>query len=499
MINNKAINMNTDAEKRQTMGKQTLSIALNHIKEQNNFQDFSEFLTARMGITIYTEKEEEISKRRQAYREFRKRTNREAIASLPTMKRWFGIGGYSVPDREQIYQMCFAMHLTVEESQEYLYFGLHEPAFQVNDYQEVVLVYALYHDYTFAECMDLITELENQINPKLVPVQTRGTQMLLEEFQEHRDLEWNLFMEWMLERAVFFKGYSKTSLNYFAKYKKIILDYVRQDARQELDMLLTETDYEHWCRLHPFLSTEPETRIRKYISSCSRKGTLEKDLHKNIKELSNIAFSHLDPNTSLLAEVFGTTNRNIIKRKSNFSSITTMTQKRLSDLLNIPIQKERYLMVRRALHSLTDADNSLPCPEWIQKMALEYPRNTQTLQTIGDARIWLENYQNENKRRCLQIGRDDLLPLVLYVAQRRYLESIEYDMARYKRASALEQFEQLANSTLAACNMVQLSEKYELDVLLRLCYQNEELYSYSELLEAAHLSLSDQSDQSMTS
>lgn len=481
------------------MSKQSLTITLNHIKEQNNFQDFSMFLASRMGINIVTGCESEISQRRQAYREFQKRTGREAIASLPTMKRWFGIGGHSVPDREQVYQMCFAMHLSVEETQEYLYYGLHEPDFQVNDYQEVVLVYGLYHGYTFTECMNLITELENRINPELEPIQTRGTQMLLEEFQEYRDLEWNLFMEWMLRRAVFFKGYSKTSLNYFSKYKKIILDYVRQDARQELDMLLTETDYEHWCRLHPFLPAEPEVKIRKYLSSCSRKGTLEKDLYKNIRELLNIAFSSLDLNTLLLTEVFGSKDRSDMKKKSEFSSITTMTQKRLSDLLNIPIQKERYILVRRALHSLADLDNSLPCPEWISKMAMEYPRNTQTLQTIGDAKIWLENYQSENKRRCLQIGRSDLLPLVLYVAQKRYLESIKYDMGRYDQASALEEFEQLANSTLAACNMVQLSEKYELDVLLRLCYQKEEIYSYSELLEAAHLSAPEQCEQSMTS
>ncbi len=481
------------------MSKQSLTITLNHVKEQNNFQDFSVFLASRMGIILVAESEDEISQRRQAYREFRKRTGREAIASLPTMKRWFGIGGYSVPDREQVYQMCFAMHLSVEETQEYLYYGLHEPAFQVNDYQEVVLVYGLYHNYNFAECMDLITELENRINPELQPLQTRGTQMLLDEFQEHRDLKWSLFMEWMLDRAVFFKGYSKTSLNYFVKYKKLILDYVRQDARQELDMLLMETDYEHWCRLHPFQSAEPETRIRKYLSSCSRKGSLEKDLYKNLKELLNIAFSPLDLNTLLLTEVFGSKSRRSMKKNSEFSSMTTMTQKHLSDLLNIPLQKERYLLVRRALHSLTDMDNSLPCPEWIQNMALEYPRNAQTLQTVGDARIWLENYQSENKRRCLQIGRDDLLPLVLYVAQKRYLESIEYDMDHYEQACALEQFEQLANSTLTACNMMQLNEKYELDALLLLCYQNEDIYSYSELLEATHQSLQDQSDQSMTS
>lgn len=481
------------------MSSQSLTITLNHIKEQNNFQDFSVFLASRMGVILTTENADEISQRRQAYREFRKRTEREAIASLPTMKRWFGIGGCSVPDRELVYQMCFAMHLSVEETQEYLYYGLHEPAFQVNDCREVVLVYGLYHNFRFNECLDLITELETRINPEIELIQTQGTQMLLNEFQEHRDLEWNLFMEWMLERAAFFKGYSKTSLNYFEKYKKLILNYVKQDARQELDMLLMETDYEHWCRLHPTLFSEPETRIRKYLSSCSRKGNLPKDLHKKIKELLNIAFMPQDSNVLLLAEVFGKNQKKTSANKTDFPTVVSMTQKRLSDLLNIPLQKERYLLVQRALNDLSSLDASLPCPEWVQKIAEEYSRNAQILQTVGNAKLWLENYLCENKRRCLQIGRSDLLPLILYVAQRRYLESIEHDMDRYEQEAALEQFEQLANSTLAACNMVPLSGKYELDVLLRLCYQKEEIYSYSELWETIHLSLPSQNEQTMTS
>lgn len=466
------------------MNSQPLTVTLNHIKKQDKFGDFSDFLISRMGVHLDLENNDELTQRHNAYKEFRRRTKREAIASLPTMKRWFGINGRSMPDRTQVYQMCFAMELSIEETQEYLFYGLHEPAFQVNDYQEVLLAYGIYQHCSFSECLDMINELENKIDASWNLVQTQGTQMLLHEFQQNRNLERNQFIEWMLERAVFFKGYSKTSLNYFTKYKKLILNYVRQDAKKELEMLLAETDYTLWCKLHPLLPSEPQIRIRKYISYRSRKGNLSNDLQKNIKELTNIAFSSLEPNTLLLTEIFGTKHKN----RSEFSMITTMTQKRLSDLLNIPIQKERYLMTGHALHYLKHMDTNLPCPEWIQNMALEYPRQPHTLQTVKDAKTWLQRYQNENKRRCLQIGRSDLLPMILYVAQRRYLESIGYDMECYERSTALEQFKQLANSTLAACNMENLSENYELDVLLCLCYQDEDIYSYTELLEATQLS-----------
>lgn len=65
-----------------------------------------------------------------------------------------------MPNRTQVYQMCFAMELSVEETQEYLFYGLHEPAFQVIDYQEVLLAYGIYQHCSFSECLDMINELE---------------------------------------------------------------------------------------------------------------------------------------------------------------------------------------------------------------------------------------------------------------------------------------------------------------------------------------------------
>lgn len=471
------------------MSYQTLTTAINHLKETKSISNFNDFIVTRMGFHLTEENTENLLQRRNAYKEFRKRTKKEPIASLPTMKRWFGINGYSTPDRIQVYQMCFAMELSLHETQEYLYYGLHQPPFQVNDYQEVIFAYGLNHRCHFHECLHMIHAFENKLEPRWSPIQTQGTQMLLDEFWQHKNLKWTKFMEWMLERSAFFKGYSKTTLIYFTKYKKLIINYIKQDAKKELEMLLSETDYTFWCKLHPFLPAEPENKVRKYLSYRIRKGELPSDLQKNIKELLNIAFTPLNPNTFLLAELYGVKGRNMTENSSTFSMIPTMTQKKLSDLLNIPIQRQRYLLTKRALHNISPMDDSLPCPEWIQKMALEYPRKTKSLQTIGDARIWLENYQSENKRRCLQIGRSDLLPMVLYVAQRRYLESIGYDMERYEQNSALEEFECLANSTLAACNMASLNETYGLDALLRLCYQKEDMYSYAELLEATSLSL----------
>lgn len=39
------------------------------------------------------------------------------------------------------------------------------------------------------------------------------------------------------------------------------------------------------------------------------------------------------------------------------------------------------------------------------------------------------------------------------------------------------------NTTLNACNMAPLSEKYELDMALLTCFQPEEMYTYPDVLE----------------
>lgn len=69
---------------------------------------------------------------------------------------------------------------------------------------------------------------------------------------------------------------------------------------------------------------------------------------------------------------------------------------------------------------------------------------------MGEAKEWIASYRKENKRRCLQIQRQDILPLILYVAQHRYLEEIGQDMSSYCQKDALELFRTLADSTLGS-------------------------------------------------
>ncbi len=464
----------------------TLTIALEEIKITKSFKDFSHFIINKMGFEYFEiDGEEQKEQRQQAFAEFRKRSNREEIASLPTMRKWFGIGGKATPSREQIYQMCFSMGLSVSDAEEFLLEGIREPSFQVNDYQETILMYGLENGLSYEECFNMIDELEERMEPDISFLQTRGTQMLLSEFRGHKHLTKEKFLDWMEENAQSFKGYSKTTLDYFLKYKKIILDYVKKDAEEELSRLLAETDYDNWCRSRGMFIKEPKKRIHNYIRthSTSKKKTLSEDLKESIMELAAIAYTEKNANAQLLGEVFRSNKKSRQGKALGFCSIEGMTGKHLSDLLNVATQKQRSFHVRQESRKIKKLENEETCPKWIQEIAKEYSRKKVEIKTIADAKDWIKEYLEEHKRRCLQIQRSDILPMILYVSQRRYLKEIDHDMTKYCQKDALTAFDNLANATLSACNMCQLNEQYELDTVLRSCYGKEEMYSYSELLE----------------
>jgi hypothetical protein len=79
------------------------------------------------------------------------------------------------------------------------------------------------------------------------------------------------------------------------------------------------------------------------------------------------------------------------------------------------------------------------------------------------------------------IKRTDLLPLVFHVAQKQYTDRYG---EHYSREKACEQFRNLADATMNACNMEVLNEEYLLDRALLTCFQEHEMFSYPELLDA---------------
>lgn len=461
----------------------SLKKALFQQRKTKEYWRFDSFIIHQMGVEFDGEILPE--KRKEAWKQFRKRTKNHEFASIPTMQRWFGIGGYAHPKRSQIFELIFFLGLGVEELDLFLTQGLREPSVQVNDYQEAIFLYGLGNHLGYEDCLKMIQEFEMQMDEELEICHSQSTLELLEQFQLKKDLPQELFIEWMINNAGAFKGYSNTALEYLVKFKQTILKSVRRDMEEYLKEILEDTDYYLWLEGRRFRKESTGDAIRKYIYSNKK---LSENHRKEILELVQCVYFEEASNVRLISEVFSTSGKQTVFKADSgkWRAIGRMTEKHLSDLLNIATQKERDIRTAQAesvLRELT-ATGEEKCPKWIEELMEKYSGEMKESPTLEAAAAWIDKFRKEQKRRCVLVQREDLLPFVLYVSEHRYLESIDFQMENYEAEQAKQEFVVLADQTLAACSMAKLSEKYELDAVLLACFQADDMYSYAEVLEA---------------
>lgn len=441
-------------------------------------RSFDCFLIQQMGYTL--EGKDDTGTRQRAYREFCEKISHLNLASTPTMKRWFGIGGYAVPDRETVFSICFALELDEKQTEKFLVEGLKEPSFQINDYMEIIYLYGLERGLTQEECDDMAAEYEGRLDIDISFCRTHSTHELRKQYQVKKDLPRDEFLAWMVDNAKFFKGYSQTVLDYFSRYKKLILDSMKEDAEIVLQTLLEETEYFQWKRRRFIRETNLET-IRRYIYS---KKKIDAGLRENILEMAQIVYSETQPNTLLIRELFSFNYKvlsDIVKERNLFR----MTEKRMSDLLGMAVQRERQMRSLFGVQALGKMDGEAPCPESICNLMTELGVDSNMMKTISvsQAGEWLKNYLKKQKRRCLLLQRGDILPMVIYMIQRDYMKKLSYDMDKYNAEEVMKYFEEVANATLSTCDMAPLNREYELDTLFYLCFQKSEMYSLADVLD----------------
>lgn len=459
---------------------------LKNVLKTQHFMRFDEFIIRDLlelddGQTIGEEE------RKQAWLVFKKRTHSRQIASLPTMRKWFGLTDYARPHREHIFEMALVMQFGREKTQEYLMHGILEPSFQINDYQELIYLYGLDNGLTFETCQKLIAHFELQMDASVEILQTQKTSVIQQQYEEIKHKSTEEFMLWMTDNTAFFKGYSKTTLEYFVQYKVEIIKYIRSDALAELEDLLAQTDYAAWRAKKRLIKRSQKELIGQYVAlnQKRKKNKLSDVLVGNILELSQIAYSDYENNSLMLSEVFAPNLKGATSCIPG-SSIKGMSAKHLSDILNVATQKERAIRVAQSLRQLTPMKGDAVCPEYIQQLVLEYSKGKAIVNTVDDAKDWLGHFQKEQKRRQLLLQRSDLLPLVLYIAQRRYFETIDNDLVRYDAETAKQYFIDLANGVLNACNMATIHPEYELDMALLVCFQEKDFFNYSDILEVLY-------------
>ncbi len=437
--------------------------------------------------------------RETAYRRCYQQVGKNCPVARATLRRWFHVGAAGRPSRSQMIAFAFALPLSVGELQEYFVCGLQEPGIQINDYQEMIYCYGLEQGISYEECRDMIEVFEREISRDTVLAQNTHTDELWSLYEEKKFLPKEEFLVWMCGHAFYFKGYSKVALHCFTELKHEILEYIREEARSDLYGILEEKDFFKWAAENHVREEDYGREIPRYLHNVlRRKGQylIDGQTKEEITMLCWIVYSSKDKNSDLLAELYASAlthekdgslsrRKKIISRK-NFDlpeSVYFMTDKYVSQLIGVAQQKEKEIRLSMARSSLMAVEEDAACPVWVRECMEEYGvwKNTAT---AGETRAALDRVLRQQKQRCQLVKRSDLLPLIHYVAQKRY-EQKKTVGGEYVRQDALNTFVALANQIFSRCHMMELDERYQLDYLFCSTYGEQDMYSLSDVIEVS--------------
>lgn len=479
--------------------------SLNVVNDSIKFVEFDRFLLERF---LTAEEQEELQDtvitedtlavlRECAYRHCYQQIRKKCPVARATLRSWFHVGGSSRPSRNQMIAFAFALDLSKEELQEYFICGLQEPGIQINDYQEMIFCYGLESGLSYEECQDMIEVFEQEISKDTVLAQTTHTDELWSLYEEKRYLPKEDFLIWMCENGFYFKGYSKVALNCFMELKHEILEYIREVAKGQLMVTLKDVGFIDWAKERGIPESGYGTEISRFLHNILRskdKYLIDKLTENEIRKNCWIVYSSKDKNSDLLAELYSTAviwdqeghKRRKIASRKNFDlpeSVYFMTDKYVSQLIGVAQQKEKEIRLSMARSALMAEKAETVCPEWVQSCMEAYGVWKDTV-TVGETRKVLDRVLRQQKQRCQLVKRSDLLPLIHYVAQKRYEQQKEEE-DEYVQQEALDVFVALSEEIFSKCQMMELDDRYQLDYLFCSTYGEQEMFSLSDVIEVS--------------
>lgn len=435
---------------------------------------------------------EEVEKlRKKAYNNFNKAVKGCNVGNYRTIKKWFGIGEFVPPKREMIFKIALALELSVEEARDYLVNGMTMPDFQINDYQEMIFLYGIHNNISYDYCHKMIELFEEKMGFGVSYEQGSHTDELWKEYELRKNVKPEIFLKWMLENRELFKGYSKTVLEYFVLLKKEIAQYIKKDAREYLEELLAGSEYEKWKKNYQKKKGEnSDDEIYAYIRYMARysNGKIDKNAIDSMRKAYAAAYGE-DSNSEIIREIYTiytddgkkeeySEKISVIKN----SGISFMTDKYLSQIINIAEQKSVLMRLRNIRARLNNMSEDVECPAAIYSFIIEHgkkPKNN----TVNECRKVIAYYMKNQNQRCQLIGREDILPLIHYITQKRYASLLKEEKRYYNMEEAREFFIRMADTTLLKCGMAPISPKYKGDYLMLSSFSKEDMYSLNDMLE----------------
>ena len=159
-----------------------------------------------------------------------------------------------------------------------------------------------------------------------------------------------------------------------------------------------------------------------------------------------------------------------------------MTARHLSELLRIAEKREEEIWLAAMTGELEELAEDETCEKNLLEDLNAHKILCEKHTTVKEVKAQLYELRKNRKRRYFCIQRSDLLPMILYISQRRYLES-QAQSVHYEKKEAKAQYIKMANSILNACQMALLDDSYRLDAACLVCFEQEDMHEYQEVLE----------------
>lgn len=405
-----------------------------------------------------------ISQREEAYNRFYQKVKNSHVANRQTIRKWFGLGELSVPSRKVIFRIAFAAKFSVKETTEYLQYGISQAGFQVNDYEEFICMYCLENGLSETQWRDMVDFFEKKSMGKLVLEQKSKTDWLWDQFDVVKEYSEEQFIVWMCRQRKYFKGYSRTVFKYYQELVEKCLALYREEVKRSLILELKKAGYYEWLGAQRAEKPLDPQDIKRYVKNRLRSKTdpLSPSYAKDIREMTTKVFASHDRLCDLVTGVYSTMplrfqgrNKRGEMYKELEGDIRTVDFKYVSELLNIAVLKEQQMQRYIDLAQETD-------PAKQKKLQKEIKKNDQ---------------------RIRGVQRSDLLILAQYIIYKEASESENLGDYEYDARKIKERFVRYADGILDSCGMRRIDPKYMLDYLLLSCFDEKEMYLFSELLE----------------
>lgn len=430
---------------------------------QKSHYTFEEFLLEHWG-----EEEDGFElgeKRQKAFQRFWKAIRHKHVASRQTVKKWFSLTGHSVPSRDHILCIGMALHLSVEETEQYLKYGISDSKLQVNDYMEFAAMYCLDHRLGYSEYEAIIEFYELQTEDGLEIRQTAHTDQIMSQYEKIRNYERDEFLVWMCQHAELFKGYSRMTYDLFDDLLNECLQFFRMEVKESLWQTLSlNTDFFQWCAEQGISEGEREGAVPRYVKNRQRGKLrhLDEEWQREIRSLYVLGYSSQDRVCDLLTAL--RINQEAEDEKSQgWEDIDMKSKKYISELLSVSLQKKREMDLRRQL--------------------IRLKKQEEAGESVSGEKRKLRRALTMQAQRVHTVTRSDLLLLMQYVSGERYKKEIEENGSQFDPEEAKRQFVEFSNTVLDGCGMRPLDERYRLDANLLACFEGEDVKLLVEKLE----------------